>query len=80
MRLSRNLTYDALALEVGLSRRNLFRLMNDRRASIQDRSLHKMREDPSRGCSGSVTTRRLIRPRRRRSDEKPQPPRLDPLA
>lgn len=43
MRLDRDLTYEQLASELGMSMRNLFRLMNDRRASLQDRTLHKLR-------------------------------------
>ncbi len=42
-RLDRDLTYEQLARAVGLSPRNLFRVMNDRNASIQDRTLHKIR-------------------------------------
>lgn len=43
VRLDRDLSYEALAEELGLSRRNLFRLMNDKRATMHDRTLHKIR-------------------------------------
>jgi transcriptional regulator with XRE-family HTH domain len=42
LRLEKDLTYDEFASEIGVSRRNLFRLMNDRRAGMHDRTLHKL--------------------------------------
>lgn len=44
VRLQRDLTYEELAEQVGLSSRNLFRLMNERGAAMHDRTLHKIRQ------------------------------------
>lgn len=43
VRLDRLLTYDQFALQVGLSRRNLFRLMNDPTAGMQDTTYARIR-------------------------------------
>jgi AraC-like DNA-binding protein len=43
IRLRRNLTYDQMAPEVGLSRRALFKLLNERRGTVHDRTLEKAR-------------------------------------
>jgi DNA-binding Xre family transcriptional regulator len=44
LRLDRDLTYGELADELGLSKRNLIRLMTERGAGMQDRTLHKIRK------------------------------------
>ncbi len=44
IRISRDLTYDDLAEELGLSRRNVVRFMTERGAGVQERTLYKIRQ------------------------------------
>lgn len=41
-RLDLNLTYDELAAEMKMSRRNVIRLLTDRRAGLQERTLRQI--------------------------------------
>lgn len=41
-RLDLNLTYDQLAAEMNMSRRNVIRLLTDRRANLHDRTLRQI--------------------------------------
>jgi DNA-binding Xre family transcriptional regulator len=42
VRIDRDLTYEQLAIEVGVSRRNLIKFMNEPRAGVRDRWLGKV--------------------------------------
>lgn len=44
VRLARNLTYDQLATEVGLSRRTVIRLLMDRDTTMFDRTERRLRD------------------------------------
>lgn len=44
VRLARDLTYDELANELGLSRRTVIRLLTDREAGMFDRTERKLRD------------------------------------
>jgi transcriptional regulator GlxA family with amidase domain len=54
VRLQQDLTYDEMAPLVGISRRALFRIMNDKRGSVHDRTMQKVRVYLAKQPSGAT--------------------------